>query len=286
MNGQPINRIRKALIRMIWIIPAAIVTLYVGIMVVMYFLQPGLVYFPSRNVDFSPENMGLEYEDIILKTGDGIEIHGWFIPANDSRATLLFCHGNGGNISHRLESIMQFHKLGLSVFIFDYHGYGRSGGRPGEQETYLDTEEAWRYLIETRGIDPESVIIFGRSLGGAVATWLATQHKPKALIIESSFLSIPDIAAHHYPFLPVKLLSRYSYSTKDNITNIDVPKLIIHSPDDNIIPYRHGEKLFDLAGEPKQFLQISGSHNDGFLVSDAKYTDGLDSFLTQYLEKQ
>jgi pimeloyl-ACP methyl ester carboxylesterase len=267
---------------MILIVLAAIAVLYLGVMVIMYFLQPGMLYFPSRTIALTPENTGLKFEDITLTGEDGLEVNGWFIPVDSARATLLFCHGNGGNISHRLESIQQFHRLGLSVFIFDYHGYGRSGGKPGEQETYLDAKAAWKYLTESRGIDPETIIIFGRSLGGAVAIWLANQYRAGALIVESAFLSIPDIAAHYYPFLPVKLLARYQYNSRDKIGDIEIPKLIIHSPDDDIIPFKHGRKLFELAPEPKQFLQISGSHNDGFLVSDEEYRSGIDSFLKAY----
>lgn len=280
MTKRPKGKTKKTLIRMLVTILATVAILYLAIMVIMYFMQTRMVYFPSRVMNLTPNDAGLKYDDVTLTTGDGVKIHGWFVPVDSPRATLLFCHGNGGNISHRLESINQFHDLGLSVFIFDYHGYGLSGGKPGEKETYLDAEAAWQYLIESRGIDPEEIIIFGRSLGGAVATWLATQHQSKALIAESAFLSIADVAAHYYPFLPVRLLSRFDYNSKGNIQQINVPVLVVHSPVDDIIPYSHGQKLFELANEPKQFLQISGSHNDGFLVSDHDYRRGIDEFLS------
>lgn len=270
---------------MIWTVIAAVVVLYVVILVIMYFLQPGMVYFPSRAMELTPANIGLDFEEVDLKSSDGVNIHGWFVPADSGRATLLFCHGNGGNISNRLESIQQFHQLGLSVFIFDYHGYGRSGGKPGEKETYLDAEAAWEYLTAARNIDPGSIIIFGRSLGGAVATWLAVQYQSGAIIIESSFSSLPDIAARHYPFLPVKWLARFRYNSAENMAKIHAPVLIIHSPDDDLIPYDHGRKLFDLAGEPKEFLEISGGHNDGFLVSDIPYRQGIDAFVSKYFSR-
>ncbi len=280
MNRYPKGSIKKTLIRMIATIIAAVIALYLLILIFMYFMQSGMVYFPSRSVEVTPANIGLEYEDVFLETGDGVKINGWFVPANPSRTTLLFFHGNGGNISHRLESIQQFNSLGLSVFIIDYHGYGKSGGKPGEVETYLDAEAAWDYLTHDKGLDPGSIIIFGRSLGGGVATWLATKQRSKALIVESSFLSIPDVAGHYYPFLPVKILARFKYDSKANLSHIKIPILVVHSPDDDIIPYSHGQELYDLAGEPKQFLQINGSHNDGYLVSDHDYRRGIDKFLS------
>jgi len=278
------EKLKQKIKRMILIIALAVVVLYLGIVAVMYFLQSSMVYFPSRTLQLNPGDIGLEFEEVFLTTEDESRIHAWFIPSDPSRGTLLFCHGNGGNISHRLESIKQFHDLGLSVFIFDYHGYGKSEGKPGEEETYQDAEAAWNYLTEKRRINRDSIIIFGRSLGGAVASHLALSHRPKAVILESTFLSVPDIAAHFYPFLPTRLLARISYNTKDIISEIDAPLLIIHSHEDDLIPYGHGQKLYELAGNPKQFLEISGSHNDGFLVSDGVYKSGIDAFLKQYLD--
>ncbi len=127
---------------------------------------------------------GLPYEDIYFKTEDDVLLNGWFIPVEDAKNTLLFFHGNGGNISHRLESLKIFHEMGLSVFIIDYRGYGQSQGTSSEQGTYRDAEAAWRYLTETRGISDEDIIIFGRSMGGAVATWLASRYTPNLLILE------------------------------------------------------------------------------------------------------
>jgi fermentation-respiration switch protein FrsA (DUF1100 family) len=277
------GKIKKTFKHMFGTILATIAIIYVIILIIMYVMQSGLIYFPSRSIYLTPRDIGLEFEEVNLDAGDDVKIHGWFVPHDSARATLLFFHGNGGNISHRLESINQFHQLGLSVFIIDYHGYGQSGGRPGENETYLDAEAAWQYLTNSKNLPPDSIIIFGRSLGGAVASWLAAKYPPKVLILESTFLSIPDIAGHHYPFLPVKLMSRFKYSTKDNMAKIEVPLLVIHSPDDDIIPYKHSERIFELANDPKTFLPINGSHNDGYIVSDAKYREGLDTFLTTHL---
>jgi len=177
---------------------------YVFILLYFSVFQSRLVFFPSREVITTPGAAGLEYEDVYFKSTDGQELHGWFIPADNPRGVLLFCHGNAGNISGRIESVSLFHNLGLSVFIFDYRGYGHSRGKPSEKGTYLDAEAAWDYLTALKKIDPEKIIIFGRSLGGAVAAWLANERTPGGAIIESTFTSIKDAGSEMYPYLPVR----------------------------------------------------------------------------------
>lgn len=262
-----------------------VVSVYIIFVIVLWLFQSHLVYFPRREIAMTPDQIKLPYEDINLKTSDGVKLSGWFIPAENARGVILFCHGNAGNISHRLESIRIFNRLSLDVFIFDYRGYGRSEGRPTEQGTYVDAEAAWRYLLENRQADPTKIIIFGRSLGGAVASWLAKAQTAGALIVESAFTSVPDIGAEAYPFLPVKLLSRFNYSTVGYIHEVRCPVLIVHSRDDELILFNHGRRLFEAANEPKDFLEISGSHNDGFLISSEKYGDGLDLFVSRYIGK-
>lgn len=251
---------------------------------VIFVFQSQFVYYPIRPVSADPADIGLEFESVILETEDGVRLSGWFIPSPDARGVLLFCHGNGGNIGHRLESIEIFHRLGLDVFIFDYRGYGQSEGKPSETGTYQDAEAAWRYLTEERQIKPGRIIIFGRSLGGAVAAWLAQHHTPAALILESSFTSLPDIATTLHPYLPVRPLLRFKYDTTKYLKKADCPVLIVHSPDDDIMPFSHGKRLFATAPEPKSFLEISGTHNEGFLTSGNQYQEGLDAFLTEYLD--
>ena len=200
-----------------------------------------------------------------------------------SRGVVLFCHGNAGNISHRLDSIRLFHELGLSVLIFDYRGYGQSSGKPTEQGTYRDADAAWDYLVEQRGISPAHIILFGRSLGASIAADLATRQSAAAVILESAFTSVPDVAATLYPWLPVRWLSRYQYNTEKKLANIHIPVLIVHSQDDEIIEFANGERLFDVANEPKQFLELRGGHNDGFMVSGNDYIQGLETFLGKVL---
>jgi fermentation-respiration switch protein FrsA (DUF1100 family) len=268
---------------MFWTILILAVGLYAGLTALMFFFQNRLVYFPLGRLALTPAARGLAYEDVWLETSDGVKLFGWFIPAEPARGVLLFFHGNAGNISHRLESIEQFHRVGLSVFIIDYRGYGRSEGRPSEQGTYLDAEAAWRYLVEARQVAPEKIVFFGRSLGGAVATRLAQDHPPAALIIESTFTSIPDMAAQIYFFLPVRLLARIDYNTLARLPELTTPILIIHSPDDEVIPYAHGQRLFAAAHEPKEFLSIRGGHNDGYIRSAELYEARLEAFLRRHL---
>ncbi len=228
--------------------------------------------------------MGLDYETVDLVTSDKIHLDGWFIPASENRGVIIFCHGNAGNISHRFDSLLQFHRMGYSVLIFDYRGYGRSQGRPSEAGTYLDVEAAWEYLIRERSISPSRIILFGRSLGAAVAVHQAVVHPPGALIVESTFTSVPDRAAELYPFLPVRLLSRLDYNVKEQLQKVACPVLVVHSRDDEIIPFSHGRALYAAASEPKQFLEIGGGHNDGFILVGQTYTQELERFLSTWVQ--
>jgi len=256
-----------------------VLAVYVVLIVLVLLFQSHFIFFPERNIVATPEQIGLTFEDVAFLTEDGHILSGWFIPTEEPKGVLLFCHGNAGNISHRLDSIILFHYLGLSTFIFDYRGYGRSRGKITETGTYTDAEAAWRYLVKVRRIPPNEIIIFGRSLGGAVASKLAKNHKPKGLIVESTFTSIPDIAAEIYPFLPVRILTRFTYATIENIKDVRCPVLVVHSRDDDIIPFAHGRRIFEAAQKPKEFLEIKGSHNEGFLVTGPRYRAGLESFI-------
>jgi uncharacterized protein len=264
-----------------------IVLSYCFILVFMYFYQNRLLFLPnlpSRTVEYSPAAVGLSYESVDLITSDNIHLDAWFIAAPEERGVILFCHGNAGNISHRLDSLLLFHRLGFSTLIFDYRGYGRSQGAPSEAGTYLDVEAAWEYLTRERSVAPAHIILFGRSLGAAVAVHQAARHRPGALIVESSFSSVPDLAAELYPFLPVRWLSRLDYNVQQMLPTVSCPLLVVHSRDDEIIPFRHGRALYAAANEPKQFLELSGGHNDGFLLAGQTYTRGLNDFLSAWLK--
>jgi fermentation-respiration switch protein FrsA (DUF1100 family) len=260
-----------------------IVGVYIGMSLMLLAFQASFIYYPDKKVYGTPAALGLSYDEVNFKASDGVKLAGWFIPASDARGVVLFCHGNAGNISHRLETLHILNRLGLSTFIFDYRGYGRSEGLPSEKGTYLDAQGAWNYLLKERKLSRDEVIIFGRSLGAAIASHLAKSTHPKALIIESGFTSVRDMAAQLYPYLPVRYLSRFKYDTRASISVIRSPLLIIHSRNDEIVPLSHGRKLFLAASGPKEFLEIKGGHNDGFIVSGGEYINGLESFLSNYV---
>ena len=262
-----------------------VVIAYAGLILAVYLLQPGLVYYPEIGREFSatPSQFDLDYEDVKLVTTDGITLHGWFVPALQPRGTVLLLHGNAGNISHRLDSLLMFQRLGYSTLIIDYRGYGNSTGKPSEQGTYRDAEAAWDYLTQTRKIPSDTIVLFGESLGGAVAAWLATRHEPAALVIASGFTSVPDLATKFYPYLPVRWLSRYSYNTREYLRSVAAPVFIAHSPDDEIIPFQHGRELYAAAKSPKQFLELSGGHNEGFIFVRESWVQALGEFLNKYV---
>ncbi len=258
-----------------------------GAMLLYVFLAQGrMLYLPNFAGDkliATPMQLGMAFEEVHLAASDGVSLHGWYVPAAQARGNLLFLHGNAGNISHRLESIERFHRLGLNVFIFDYRGYGESGGRPDEAGTYRDARAAWDWLLAAKSAEAGRTIVFGRSLGGAIAAQLATQVHPAGLIVESAFTSVPDAAAGIYWFLPVRLLARFKYDTRAALEGVACPVLIVHSRDDEIIPFSHGEALFAAASQPKQLLVLNGGHNDAIFTSTAVYEQGLRSFLDTVL---
>ena len=258
--------------------------LYIFLASLLYFNQQKYVYFPEKNIQFTPKDNKLDYEDAYFTTEDGVKLNGWYIPAKNEKGVILFCHGNGGNIED-FDTIEIFNKLGLTTFIFDYRGYGKSEGEPWEEGTYKDAEAAWKWLTKEKGISPDRIIIAGRSLGGAIASYLAQKENPCGLIVESSFTSLPDIAAEVYPYFPVRLLARMKYPTIEYIQKIKCPILIIHSPQDELVPYKHGQKLFESAKEPKHFLEIVGMHNDGFTYAGKKYTDAISKFADECVKK-
>jgi len=257
--------------------------LYATLVAAVYLGQSSLLYLPSRTLAANPAQIGLEYEELHITTGDGVQLHGWYLPAARARGTLLFFHGNAGNISHRLDSLRIFHDLGLNVLLFDYRGYGESEGSPDEAGTYRDAEAAWDYLVMQRGESPGRIVLFGRSLGASLAAWLAAQREPAALILESAFISVPELAADLYPWLPARRLARLHYATREYLAQVRCPVLVAHSPRDEIIPYRHGQALYRAAPEPKRFLSMEGDHNSGFLQTGARYHETLQQFLNRHL---
>lgn len=261
------------------IILAVLAGVYVLVCLLAFVFQKKMVFFPDRAMIADPSQAGLAYSDVFLDTADGIRLHGWFVPSAETGLVVLFFHGNAGNISHRIESIRLFHELGLSVFIVDYRGYGRSGGSAGEKGMYADARAAYRFLVERQNVAPGDILFFGRSLGAAVAADLAAEFSPRGLILESCFPRLADVGARAYPLLPVRRLLRVRYDLSDPISRVDCPKLIIHSRQDEIVPFELGQRVYDLAREPKQLLEIRGDHNGGFMESGPLYIDGLNAFI-------
>ena len=272
--------------RMLSSLVLIVLILCLSFMSLLFIFQGKLIFFPSKGIGDTPGTIGLDYEDVYLVTDDKIKIHGWYVHNPDAKATLLFFHGNAGNISHRIESISIFYDIGLSVFIIDYRGYGKSDGRPSEYGTYQDAMAAWDYLVDERKLHPDEIIVFGRSLGGAVAASLAAKIMPAAVILESTFTSIKELGKYYYPYLPVSWISRIHYPVDKQITSFSCPVLIIHSHQDELIPVRFGQRLFQNAPEPKMFLSISGDHNSGFLFSKDIYVKGIKRFLQTYMDAQ
>lgn len=258
---------------------------YLALATILYFMQPKFLYSPTREVFSTPAELGLDFEDVVFKSDDGLDLAGWYVPVENPKFTVLFCHGNGGNIAHRLDSINIFHNLGLNCFIFDYRGYGDSRGKPDEEGTYKDAMAAYKWLNDEKKIPAENIIIFGRSLGGSIAAYLATKVKAGGLVVESAFTSYVDMGKEYYPYMPVRWFARFGYKTIDYIKNIHCPVMLIYSRNDEIVPYKFGLELYEAANEPKEFIEIFGGHNDCFLASGEIYIEVWEKWLKLIADK-
>ena len=236
-------------------------------------LEHIFLYFPDSELVMTPAVMQLEFEDVFFAAADGTKLHGWYLPGEAESPLVLFCHGNAGNISHRVDNLHWLHELGLSVFIFDYRGYGQSEGTASEEGTYSDLRGALRWL-QDRGWTSERMIYFGRSLGAGVALQLSLEEPPAGLVLESPFTSIKAMGQHHYPLL--WLLAGWALNVRyDNLTKIaqlKAPLLILHGERDQIVPLLMGQELFELARQPKYFYSIPrAGHNDTYDVGGRGY---------------
>jgi fermentation-respiration switch protein FrsA (DUF1100 family) len=250
-------------------------------MIILRWFEHCQVYHPDRTLSSSGVELGRPFEDFYVQSRDGVKLNGWFFPADGKspRSDLVFliCHGNAGNIGHRLEFCRALLSTGANVLVFDYRGYGRSQGRPSEEGTYLDAQAAFRWL-QHRRFCGDQIIAFGESLGGAVAAELALREDLAGLILENTFTSIPDIGAELFPWLPVRRLGTIKYDTCSKLPRIKVPVLVMHSRGDELIGFNHGEKNLAAAREPKLFWELNGSHNDA-LSDSARFVAGIERFL-------
>ena len=253
---------------------------FIAVVVVIRQIEARSIFFPMKGAPSVTGNSPA-HEDVFFETTDDKKLHGWFVPAmsNNIAPVILFMHGNAGNIGHRWEKIRILHDLDVSVFIFDYRGYGQSEGKPSETGIYKDTDAAYAYLVG-RGITPERIIVYGESIGSAFAIDLAARKSVKALIVEDTFTSVPAMVRRTMPFIPTFILAT-KLDSFSKIAKIPVPKLIFHSIDDEIVPFEMGKTLFDAAAEPKRFVQLRGGHNTTFLDDFEAYRSGLMKFIVE-----
>ena len=242
------------------------------------YLENTSVFYPSRRLAATPRELGLPFEDVYIRTQDNVKVHGWLIKAPSAKSTLLFFHGNAGNIGDRLEKIDVFQRRGLKVLIIDYRGYGNSEGRPTEKGIYNDAAAAYDFLLGRGDLDGRKIIGYGASLGGAVAVDLAAKRAVSCLILDSTFSSAADMARRIYPFVPPFLIGTKMDSI-GKIKGIAVPKLFLHGTEDRTIPFDSGKKLYDAAPAPKEFIEMSGDHNDGDIRDGDKFREGIKNFL-------
>jgi alpha-beta hydrolase superfamily lysophospholipase len=267
-----------------------ILAFLVLLVVMAVIFEERLIYFPEARLEVTPEALGMGHDELALTTSDDERLHGWFLPSpvdSDHRYTVLMCHGNAGNISHRLDRTLLMHSnLGTDVLLFDYRGFGRSSGAPSEPGTYDDARAAYRYLVDERGIPGERIVLFGESLGAAVALQLATEVDAAGLVLEAPFTSIRDMAKEVYPFIPNGWV-RTRYENLEKIAALAMPLLVIHGTEDATVPFDQGQKLFDAAPEPKQFVAIDGAgHSDNFLVGRDRYWPAWKEFLARLSDEK
>jgi fermentation-respiration switch protein FrsA (DUF1100 family) len=263
---------------------AVLLGLCLGVVVLMLRIFEGrMVYYPARVLDAKPGQLGRPFEEVFIPVENGEQIHAWYFPAHPGQVqasdhAVLVCHGNAGNISHRLDLAQVLLEAGGSVLLFDYRGYGLSSGKPGEEGTYRDAQAAWRWLAQ-KGFAGTNIVAYGESLGGGVATELAVREPLGGLILQSTFTSIPDLGAELFPWLPVRLVGSIKYDNLHKLPRLKIPILILHSRQDRLIAFHHGERNFAAANQPKYFCEINGDHNDALYASRPLFLGAIKDFL-------
>lgn len=258
---------------------------YAIIAIIFIFLYVRLLefrslYFPYKNVSVDPSQIGLAFEAVTLVAPDGPRLSCWFVPGGAAGKVVYFLHGNGGNISHRLEKIRFFHDMGYPVFILDYRGYGGSTGLPGEKGLYMDARAGYDYLTKVRRFAPDGIVLYGESLGSAVAVELASRLPTGPLILEGAFTSVAQMGKHVYPFLPTFLLAS-KYDTLHKMAGVAVPVMFIHSRNDEIVPFEMGQALYDACEGKKIFAATTGGHNEHFMIHEERLKDDARRFLSE-----
>lgn len=265
---------------MVFLLPLA-GGLLLGILLILFF-ENNVVFYPIKYSEgiWNTSLLELPIEECTFPTSDGLKLHGWFVPNESAKATLLWLHGNAGNIIHRLDQLRKFRLLECNIFIFDYRGYGRSEGDPSEDGLYLDAVGAYDYLKSRPDIQSTSIVVYGQSLGSAIAVDLATKRNCSGLILEASFTNAKDMAKEMFPWFPVHFFIRSRFDSETKIKLLNTPLFFVHGSEDEIIPITLGKKLFDAANHPQQFYKISGAgHNDCYVVGGMEYLQQLTLFL-------
>ena len=257
-----------------------VVLVFLWLFLYVKHLEKKTVFFPEREILLNPGDMSLSYENVFIKTDDGINLNGWYLPHDKAKDTILFFHGNAGNISYRLDKMMVVMSLGFNIFMVDYRGFGLSQGHPTEEGLYLDAEAAYSYLKDIRGIDAEKIIIYGSSLGSAVAVNLAAKEDSKAIILEGVLSSARDVAARRHPYLPSFAFS-YKFDSLKKIKQVKAPKLFLHSANDEVLDIAMAIKLFNVAPKPKKFIKLLGEHATCYTESKDDYVKAIGSFVNE-----
>jgi fermentation-respiration switch protein FrsA (DUF1100 family) len=243
-----------------------------------------LIYHPMPYPQgyWEPETMSVSVEDVHFQAEDGIHLHGWYVPSPDARATLLWFHGNAGNITHRLQNIKMLEPLKLNIFIFDYRGYGKSKGQPNEKGIYMDSQAAYDFLMQEKKTPPEKLILFGRSLGGVFAVDVATKNPAAGLILESVFTTAQDMAKAMFPILPIGWALSSKLDNVNRVSKLKLPKLFLHGDRDSVVPFELGRQVFSAAAEPKEFYEIKDAgHNDTIFAGGTRYFATIDKFISR-----
>lgn len=268
--------LKKRMIKILIIIASSLIAIKIGV----HFLTNSLLYWPSKILESTPDEFGLLYEDIKFFSSNGSRLHGLFFPAKDAKVTIILFHGNGENIGDRLDFVKELVDLSINVFYFDYQGYGKSEGKPGEKDIYDDAMAAYNLVKIRDDVDPDFIVLFGRSLGGAVAIDLATKVKCYRLITDSTFSSLREVGKKRFPYTPIFLFTPNKYNNSRKISLLNVPVLIIHGTEDETIPFYHGEILYKRANEPKEFYIIEGAgHNNTYLINSSEYFEKIAKFV-------
>jgi fermentation-respiration switch protein FrsA (DUF1100 family) len=269
---------RRRIARLAWRIVRTPLVVYFGIVILFMWFENSLIYFPSKYPEGDWTPWGVEFEDAQFRAADGTQLHGWYVPVENPSAVVLFCHGNGGNLTHRADLMQAMQEyVGATILVFDYRGYGKSEGEPDEPGVVQDARAARAWLAERTGVSEKEIVLMGESLGGAVAVDLAASDGARGLILEDTFTSLGDMAAYHYPWLPAKWLMKSRFDSLGNIGRYHGPLLMTHGDSDTIVPISYARRLFDAANPPKQFVTDHGAdHNDPRPI---EFYDTLRSFL-------